>query len=306
MRTSKQITLTVLAATLVAAGCSKKDETYQPRTAESQPTVRVTPASITDVPHSTQPVVPGPVTFADGETAYNAGKYADATKIFEQYTAQKPENAWGHFMLGLSAWKSGDLQKAETALEDSLRIDPEHLKSLVNLSRVLLDQRRFDDALVRLTEAGKIDPNSADVQRLLGRTYSGQGKTDDAISAYRAAIMLDNGDAWSMNNLGLLLLEQGRTDDALPFLARAVQLKKDVAMFQNNLGMALEHTGRYTAAATAYHNALAADPKYAKAEKNLTRVEAVKSPSEEPFDLEAVAGRVVEQTQHAAVETPNQ
>ena len=110
-----------------------------------------------------------------------------------------------------------------------------------------------------------------------------------------------------MNNLGLLFLEQGRPDDALPLLARAVQLKKDMAMFHNNLGMALEHTGRFAAAATAYHSALTADPKYAKAEKNLARVEGVKSSSEEPFDLEAMAGRVVEQTQSGVVEkAPNQ
>jgi len=306
MKTSKQITMAVLLATLAGAGCSKKDEPYQARTAESQPTARVTPASITDVTHSTQPVA-GPVSFADGEAAYKAGYYTEATRVFEQYTGQRPENAWGHFMLGLSAWKSGDLQKAETALEDALRIDPEHLKSLVNLSRVLLDQRRFDDALNRLTQAGQIDPNSTEVHRLLGRTYTGQGKVDDAVAAYRGAIMLDSEDAWSMNNLGLLFLEQGRPDDALPLLARAVQLRKDVPMFHNNLGMALEHTGYFAAAATAYNGALAADPKYAKAQKNLARVEAVKSSSEGPVDLEAMAGRYVEQIQNAAVEkTPNQ
>ena len=306
MRTSKQITMAVLVATIVGAGCSKKDEPYQARTTESQPTARVTPASITDLPHSTPPVA-GPVSFADGEAAYNAGNYTEATKVFEQYTGQRPENAWGHFMLGLSAWKSGDLQKAETALEDALRIDPEHLKSLVNLSRVLLDEQRFDDAQMRLTAAGQIDPNSAEVHRLLGRTYKGQGKVDDAVTAYRRAIELDSEDAWSMNNLGLLFLEQGRTDDALPLLARAVQLKKDVSVFHNNLGMALEHTGRFGAAAAEYKSALTADPKYAKAEKNLTRVEAVKSTSEEPFDLEAMAGRLVEQTQNAVVDkTPKQ
>ena len=306
MRTRKQITMAVFLATFVGAGCSKKDEPYQARTAESQPTARVTPVSITDAPNST-PTVAGPVTFADGEAAYNAGNYTVATKVFEQYTGQRPENAWGHFMLGLSAWKSGDLQKAETALEDALRIDPEHLKSLVNLSRVLLDEQRFDDALLRLTAAGEIDPNSAEVHRLLGRTYKGQGKVDDAVTAYRRAIELDSEDAWSMNNLGLLFLEQGRTDDALPLLARAVQLKKDVAMFHNNLGMALEHTGRFAAAGAEYKSALTADPKYAKAENNLTRVEGVKTTSEEPFDLEAVAGRAVEKTQNAVVDkTPNQ
>ena len=68
-----------------------------------------------------------------------------------------------------------------------------------------------------------------------------------------------------------------------PLLANAVELQKDVPEFHNNLGMALEHTGRFTAAATAYTDALTADPSYEKAKLNLARVEAVKRGPEEPF-----------------------
>ncbi|HEX4998442.1 MAG TPA: tetratricopeptide repeat protein, partial [Terriglobia bacterium] len=204
-------------------------------------------------------------------------------------------NAWGHFMLGLSAWKSGDPKKAETAFNESLRIDPKHLKSLVNLSRVLIEQERFDDAIEKLTRAESIDPNSVDTRRMLGRAYAAKGEVDKAVDSYRHAITLDEKDAWSMNNLGLLFLEQQRYEEALPLLARAVELRKDVPAFSNNLGMALEHTGHFTAAKEAYNGALNADPGYDRAQKNLTRVENVKTKSEEPFDLEATAKRFEEQ-----------
>jgi tetratricopeptide (TPR) repeat protein len=159
----------------------------------------------------------------------------------------------------------GDLARAEEAFEKALSIDPNHVRSLVNLSRVLIDQKRVDDALVKLTHAGDIDPDSADVQRLLGRAYTAQGRTDKSVDAYRRAIALDGRDAWSMNNLGLLFLEQQHADEALPLLARAVELRKDVPAFHNNLAMALEHTGRFVAAAAEYRGALTADPGYAKA-----------------------------------------
>jgi tetratricopeptide (TPR) repeat protein len=237
-----------------------------------------------------------PASFADGEAAYHAGKFIEATNIFEQYTGRQPGNAWGHFMLGLSAWKVGDSVKAEAAFEEALRIDPDHFKSLVNLSRVLIDQGRFDAALEKLTNAGGIDPESAEVHRLLGRTYRAQGKIEEAVQAYRGAIALDGKDAWSMNNLGLLFIEQERYYEAVPLLARAVELRKNAPVFHNNLGMALEHTGRFAAAAAAYNDALAADPGYGKAQQNLARVEAVKVNSEEPFDREATAKRFVEET----------
>ena len=86
-----------------------------------------------------------------------------------------------------------------------------------------------------------------------------------------------------MNNLGLLLLETKRADEAMPLLTSAVELRKEVPEFHNNLGMALEHTGRFRAAATAYSDALTADPGYEKAKQNLARVEAVKSGPEETF-----------------------
>ncbi len=130
--------------------------------------------------------------------------------------------------------------------------------------------------LDRLTRAAEIDPESTEVYRLLGRTYHAQGKTDEAVTAYRRAIELNELDAWSMNNLGLLFLETQRADEALPLLAKAVELRQDVPAFHNNLGMALEHTGRFKAAATAYKGALAADPGYEKAKRNLARVEAVR------------------------------
>jgi tetratricopeptide (TPR) repeat protein len=227
------------------------------------------------------PKITTPASFDAGQAAYQAKKYSDATAIFDRYTTERPANAWGHYMLGLSAWKSGDLAKSEQAFEKALSIDPQHVKSLVNLSRVFIEQKRYDDAVARLSTAAEIDPESTEIYRLLGRAYYTQGKTDDAVSAYRRAIELNELDAWSMNNLGLVLLETGRADESLPLLTKATELRPEVPVFHNNLGMALEHTGRFTAAAAAYKAALAADPGYEKAKRNLARVEAVHGDSEE-------------------------
>jgi Flp pilus assembly protein TadD len=307
MKTNRQITASVLAVALAAVGCSKQNDKPQTTTPEWQQSATAKPNSMTTESSVVMPDVNkivGPVSFDDGEAAYKAGKYSEAMKVFEQYTVEKPDNAWGYFMLGLSASKSGDPVKAEGAFEDALRIDPAHIKSLTNLSRVLIDQKRFDEAIDKLTLAGEIDPKSGEVQRLLGRAFHGQGMTDDAVSAYRQAIALDGKDAWTLNNLGLLFIEQGRAAEAVPVLARAVELRKDVPTFHNNLGMALEQTGRFTAAATAYNGALAADPGYTKAQKNLERVAAVKVVGEEEFDLEAAAKSFVESTRLQSVRRP--
>jgi len=296
-------TLTVTAMLLLAAfgsvGCSKSGETSQEKAGAGSALTKPVPTP-RESPGLTQtgeegfasdaaPKVTGPVSFADGEAAYRARKYSDATAMFEQYTSQRPKNAWGHYMLGLSAWKSGDLAKSEQAFGQALSIDPHHVKSLVNSSRVFIELKRHDDAAARLTRAAEIDPESVEVFRLLGRTYHTQGKRDEAVAAYRRAIELNELDAWSMNNLGLLFLETQRAGEALPLLTRAVELKRDVPAFHNNLGMALEHAGRFKAAAKAYSDAVAVDPGYGKAKQNLARVEAVKGGPEEPFEVEQTA-----------------
>ena len=295
MNRTRQVTVALLVAAFGVAACSKGDDKNQahaknPQRAQEKP---VTASPVAPVPPVVQPTdsegfigtIPPKVTgsYADGEAAYRAKQYADAVAIFEGYTDRRPNNAWGHYMLALSAWKHGDLTKSELAFEKALNIDPHHVKSLVNLSRVFIDQKRYGEAADRLTRASEIEPESSDVFRLLGRTYAALRKTDEAVDAYRRAIELDQRDAWSMNNLGLLLLESKRADEALPLLAGAVELRKDVPEFHNNLGMALEHTGRFTAATTAYTDALTADPTYEKAKQNLARVEAVKRGPEQPL-----------------------
>jgi tetratricopeptide (TPR) repeat protein len=282
----------LLVVALAAVGCSKRDKPQAkaatPDSASvkpiTEPGVPATLKQIDDeegLPVDTKPKAAGPVSYADGEAAYKARKYTDATTIFEQYTTQKPNNAWGYYMFGMSAWKAGDLPKAEMGFKAALGVDPEHLKSLANLSRVLIEQKRFDDALNTLMRAGDIEPTSNEVQRLIGRAYHALGKTDDAIEAYRHAIELNEKDVWSMNNLGLVFLEQKRAEEAMPLLLKAVDLRKDVAAFHNNLGMAFEHTRRFKDAAGAYNDALSADPGYEKAKQNLARVEAVKLTGEE-------------------------
>lgn len=297
MRSTRPVTTTLLLAALAAVGCSKRSQT--PPTKTSSPgATQPTPAGKPDAAWSPKafdeegltpksaPALTGPVTFQDGEAAYQAKKYGDAVAIFDSYVASRPRNPWGHYMLGLSSWKNGDLAKAKQSFEQALTLDPNHVKSLVNLSRVLIDEKRHENAIDTLTRAAEIDPESVEVMRLLGRTYQAQGRTEDAVTAYRRAIALNDADAWSMNNLGLVLLDADRADEALPLFAAAVDLRRDVAAFHNNLGMALEHTGRFKAAAAAYAEALTADAGYAKAKANLARVEAVKSGPEEPFAAE--------------------
>jgi len=232
------------------------------------------------------------MTYPEAEGLYQQGSYSEAFEAFRAYAASKPENAWGHYMLGLSAWKAGLPTDAEMALRAALRLDPDHLKVRVNLARVLLDLDRPREALAVVKRAVELHPQSGDAHRVLGRAYHNMGRSEEAIAAYQHAIARDSSDIWAMNNLGLVRMEEARYEDALPPLARATQLRGSVAAFQNNLGMALERTGHLNEAAAAYRAALQADSNYAQAATSLARVEALPvDTNATPIDLVALAGR---------------
>jgi len=231
-------------------------------------------------------VISGPVSFEMADSAYRERRYDDAKVLFKSYTDGRPNNAWGFYMLGLSAWKSGDREQAERAFVQALTIDSTHVKSHLNLSRVLLESGQPDSALVHIEAAIALDSTSSEPLRLQGRVFEAQGKTDDAIVAYQRAIVKNDSDTWAMNNLGALYIRLQRFEDAIGPLARANEIDDKVATFHNNLGMALELTGRYEQSIEQYRAALAIEGTYGKAVSNLQRVEAVKQdPSITPVDL---------------------
>ena len=194
-------------------------------------------------------------------------------------------------MLGMSAWKSGEQEKALSAFDQALQLDPSHRKSLFNSSRVLLESGRPKEALERIEKALAQEPMSNEGLRLLGRARYETGDVDGAIGAYHKALSIDERDVWSMNNLGLIYIQQDRSAEALPPLARAVELRGNAPVFQNNLGTALERAGYPTAAAQAYEAAIAVDSTYAKASVGLARVTTEQKSETTPVDLAALSSQ---------------
>jgi Flp pilus assembly protein TadD len=266
--------ITAALITVVLAACGGK-ETETPNVAQAPvPSPSTTPVTFASGPTVTTNAVAAslPVTFAEGETLYKEGKFSEAKVAFSTYVERKPENAFGHYMLGLASWKSGDLTGAEKAFNEALAKDPKHVKSLLNSARVLMDLDRNQEALERITTARTLDSTSTEPVRLLARAHHRLGDVESAVKAYREALVGDERDVWAMNNLGMLYIEQRKPQDALGPLARAVQLKPTSPIFQNNLGMTLELLGDLTGAKQAYDDALKADSTYAKAKANAERL----------------------------------
>jgi len=255
---------------LTAGGCgdSRKREAGSQKP-DAEP-VKTTTEALSEASLPTTVIVP--VSYEDAEKAYNERRYEDAVGLFRGYTASKPGNPWGYYMLGLSAWKNRDLEEAERGFARAIELDSGHVKSRINLARVYLDMDLPEKASDHVNVAMKLDSTSAEGFRLQGRVRDELGIFPEAELSYREALRIDEEDGWAMNNLGLNFIRQGKLERAIGALARVTQLKPDVPPFQNNLGMALELSGYVRAAAVAYQGAVALDGSYQKAIDNLARV----------------------------------
>jgi len=276
---------TVIAAYAFAACGDRNPDQARASEPASSSSASITPVSNVSGERPIS-VISGPVTFEMADSAYRDRRYDDAAALFKTYTEGRPSNPWGFYMLGLSAWKSGDRVQAESAFVQALTLDSTHVKSHLNLSRVLLESEQPESAVVHIETAMQLDSTSSEPLRLQGRAFEALDKTDDAIVAYQRAIVKSDSDVWAMNNLGALYIRLERFEEAIGPLARAIEIEDKVATFHNNLGMALELTGRFDAAIEQYRAALAIEGTYGKAVSNLQRVETVKQdPSVTPVDL---------------------
>src|SRR5881398_1204921 len=236
----KLIIIPCVIGAFVAGACG--DNHSQSRDANAAEVTTVSP-EMSSASSSSGPVIAGTVSFDGAQTAYAEKRYDEAVRLFTSYTSEHPDNVWGFYMLGLSAWKTGDRDAAVRAFTQALEKDSTHVKSRLNLSRVLIEQGKAQEALPYVEGVATIDSTSNEAYRLLGRVKRELGDSTGAIEAFKKAIVLDERDAWSMNNLAKVYIGQGRYEDALGPLARAIEIDSTVTAFHTNLGRALDWYG---------------------------------------------------------------
>src|SRR5688572_16431871 len=194
------LALTALAVLMIFACDRSEPEQRTTTTPTDQPVV--VNDSVVESPVQARTPTYENVTYEEAESTFTSRRYGEATEMFAAYVTRRPRNPWGHYMLGLSAWKSGQLPRARESFERAIELDPSHVKSLLNLSRVLLELKEPGEASERVLAALQIDSTSAEVHRLMGRVQTALGDSEGAIESYRSALVLDAHDVWAMNNMG--------------------------------------------------------------------------------------------------------
>lgn len=133
-------------------------------------------------------------------------------------------------------------------------------QALMTQARILMGDRRFDEA-ARLFEAAlAVDPVNAVLQCCLGLALKEQSRAGEALARFRRALALDPAQGQAAGEAGELLRAVGQADQALSWLARASRLVPGQGHIWARLGAAHQQLGAPARATEAYRRALCLAP----------------------------------------------
>jgi cytochrome c-type biogenesis protein CcmH/NrfG len=121
-----------------------------------------------------------------GNTYFDAERYADAIKWYEESLRLDPSNPDASTDLGVSFYYTGQTDRALQQFSESLKMDPKHTKTLLNQGIVLAfgkqDLAGAQAAWKQVVALAPGSPEAQAAQRALeGITAAGHGATPPAI-----------------------------------------------------------------------------------------------------------------------------
>jgi tetratricopeptide (TPR) repeat protein len=142
-----------------------------------------------------------------GLTYYKMGKLDLAETALRKAADLDAKSAFVWNNLGLVAFERGHDQEAFLNFQKASELDPKYVQARLNKAVVYLDCGDYKRARVELERAVEIDPNDADAQVALGVAARGDGKLDLARRAYERALDIEPDYPPALFDLGILYMD---------------------------------------------------------------------------------------------------
>jgi len=166
------------------------------------------------------------------------------------------------------ALQAGKVAEAARLYHDLLRTDPRHFDALSGLGLLYFHTGRFEQAQYLIGEALKLDPLYLDGLCMRGVALANMKRYPDALACFERAIAMRPDFVEALTNHATTLLEMGRCEEALGGFDRILAIDPFHAIGWNNRGNALVEMKRHPEAVDCYERALAIDPGFIQAAEN--------------------------------------
>lgn len=197
-----------------------------------------------------------------GLLAQQDGELARATSLFAEATALEPEVAAPRIAAGDAARLRGDLEAAERAYREVLRLRSDQPAALFGLAQIALSRDEPLEAIELLEPVLELQPEASPVWYSLASAYGLLGDEDGSASALERVpandqqTPLDTEEAWdrdlvsmdvgsrTLTRRGIRAFKRGDRRAAAALLGRAVEADPDSPEGRLNYAVALRDLGR--------------------------------------------------------------
>jgi choline-sulfatase len=172
------------------------------------------------------------------------------------------------FLLGESALRRQNWEKAAEQLQRCLMLNPNFDNAMTGLARALARLNRADEAKTWLDKALQSNPRNYQAWYQTG-LLNGTSSPEAAQASFEKAIAIQPNFSAGQRELGMVLFQQKNYSGAAPHLEKAIGLGLEDARLHNFLGICYNHTNRSAKAVAEFQRAIKLDPKLAEAHLNL-------------------------------------
>lgn len=202
---------------------------------------------------------------------HQAGRSAEAERMYRQALAAEPDNSDALHLLGILRHQAGRSQEAIELIERAVRHGEPNEQFLNNLGQIYKAVGRYADAVACYRKAIAANPALVEAYCNLGNALSALGDDDGAAAAYQDAMRIRPGYPLALYNLGTVRLIQGKFAEAADLFRQCLARNPNNADAHNNLGLALLEQGYTGEAVECFERALAFRPTNPDCLNNLGR-----------------------------------
>lgn len=149
-----------------------------------------------------------------GQAALRQENYHAAAEHLQKYTSARPDDYYGHFLLGIAYQSLENANNAAREYERGLQINPEDQNMQIGLAEVYVAQNKPEKALPLFRKNISDISKDADALYLYGNALALTNNLSEAETALRDSLQVDDKLIESHRLLSDVLLKEGKQQEA--------------------------------------------------------------------------------------------
>ncbi|MBI1834249.1 MAG: tetratricopeptide repeat protein [Burkholderiales bacterium] len=198
-----------------------------------------------------------PIKSASSATAMSSSTTQTAAPVAIVKETSPLQRAETEYRQATSYLQQGRHSEALSALQQALKLDPQHAPARQALISILIENNRQEDAMRELKHGLALDPHQSNFAMTLARLQVERANVNEAIITLQASLPAGQDRADYLAFLAALKQKTGAHKEAIQLYRQALKKHQANGVWWMGLGISLQADGRNPDALDAYRRALA-------------------------------------------------